>query len=44
MGITKKFVNMFKSGKGEEGGKKEREETQARAQTTRYESLPHRPE
>ena len=39
MGITKKFVNMFKSGKGEEGGKKERDETQARAQTTRYESF-----
>jgi len=26
MGITKKFVNMFKSGKAEEGGKKERGE------------------
>ena len=23
MGITKKFVNMFKSGKAEEGGKRE---------------------
>ncbi len=41
MGITKKFVNMFKSGKGDEGGKKEREEAQLQTQTLRYERLPH---
>ena len=39
MGITKKFLNMFKSGTGEEKGKKEKEEAQLRTQTVRYESF-----
>ncbi|HUW85842.1 MAG TPA: HEAT repeat domain-containing protein, partial [Methanoregula sp.] len=37
MGITKKFLNLFKSGKADEGG--ETEETRARTQKMRYDSF-----
>ncbi len=41
MGITKKFLNMFKSGTGEEGGKKEKEEAQLTYTNGALRKLPH---
>ncbi len=39
MGITKKFLNMFKSGKSEDGGEKAREDAQVSTQKMGYENF-----